>query len=297
MATDEELLARTFEEQRTQLRAVAVRMLGSAAEADDAVQETWVRLHRTDTSAVDNLAAWLTTVVARVCLNMLRTQRNRREDAGPGAGVALEARPDPGSLDPEREALLADAVGPALLVVLESLTPAERLAFVLHDLFAVPFDEIAPILGRSGTAIRQLASRARRRVQGAPTAPTADAEWQRQVVAAFLAASRGDDFAGLVALLDPDAVVVPDQGAMAMGPVTETRGAEAVARVFAGRARAARLALVDGLPGAVFAIGGTPKVVFAFTLTSGAEGEGDRIATIDLIADPEVLAEIDVVRL
>src|SRR5947208_6146820 len=202
-AVDEhESLARRFEEHRTQLRAVAYRMLGSVSEADDAVQEAWLRLSRSDTGEVENLRAWLTTVVARVCLDMMRSRRSRREEPlGPHVPEPIVSRED--GLDPEHEALLADSVGLALLVVLETLTPAERLAFVLHDMFAVPFDEIAPIVGRSPSAARQLASRARRRVQGA-TAGGADVERRRAVVDAFLAASRGGDFAALLALLDPD---------------------------------------------------------------------------------------------
>src|SRR5919197_5387468 len=209
-------LAERFEEHRSHLKAVAYRMLGSLGEADDALQEAWLRLSRSDTSGVENLGGWLTTIVSRVCLNMLRSRRLRREEA-------LEVHvPDPvvsreDETDPEREALLADSVGLALHVVLETLAPAERVAFVLHDLFGVPFDEVAPIVGRSPTAARQLASRARRRVQGAPTTPEADLARKRAVVDAFLAASRGGDFQALLALLDPDVVLRADGAAVQAG--------------------------------------------------------------------------------
>src|SRR5436309_11814993 len=219
---EHELLAREFEANRNRLRAVAYRMLGSMSEAEDAVQECWLRLSRSDTSGVQNLGGWLTTVVARICLDMLRSRNSRREES-------LEASvPEPitsreSGIDPEQEALLADSVGLALLVVLDTLNPAERLAFVLHDIFAVPFDEIAPIVGRSPTAARQLASRARRRVQGAATAPDVDLTRQREVVDAFLAASRGGDFDALLAVLDPDVVLRADSAAVHMGSSTEVR--------------------------------------------------------------------------
>jgi RNA polymerase sigma factor (sigma-70 family) len=247
---ENEFLTKRFEEHRSHLRAVAYRMLGSPSDADDAVQEAWLRLSRSDTSGVENLGGWLTTVVGRVCLDMLRSRRSRREeplDEPPGARVPepIVSRGD--GIDPEREALLADSVGPALLVVLETLAPAERLAFVLHDMFAVPFDEIAPIVGRSPSAARQLASRARRRVQGADTYPGADLTRQREVVDAFLAAARGGDFDALVAVLDPDVVLRIDGGAVPAGASRQIRGAAAVARRAAkGRAWAARPALVDG---------------------------------------------------
>jgi RNA polymerase sigma factor (sigma-70 family) len=282
---DREWLAEGFEANRARLRAVAYRMLGSASEADDAVQEAWLRLSRSDPGEVENPGGWMTTVVARVCLNILRSRRWRREEP---LGVHLpdQVAPTDGA-DPEHEALLADAVGPALLVVLDTLTPAERLAFVLHDLFAVPFDEIAPIVGRSPAAARQLASRARRRVQGA--APTAgpDRRRQRAVVDAFLAASRGGDFEALVALLDPDVVLRADRAAVAAGATGEVRGARAVAETFSGRARFARPALVDGAAGAVWAPGGRPRIVFGFTITDG------RIVEIELLADPERLRRLD----
>jgi RNA polymerase sigma factor (sigma-70 family) len=279
---DHDWLAGQFEEHRSRLRAVAYRMLGSAAEADDAVQEAWLRLSRSGAAGVDNLGGWLTTVVGRVSLDMLRARRARREDPL-GDRLPDELPSHQGGGDPEQEALLADAVGPALLVVLETLTPAERLAFVLHDLFAVPFEEIAAVLGRSEAAARQLASRARRRVQGAPAAAAADPGRQRAVVDAFLAAARDGDFDALVALLDPDVVLRADAAAVQAGSAAEVRGAAAVAGTFSGRARFARPALVDGAAGAVWAPGGRPRVVFAFAIAGG------RITGIDLVADPERL--------
>jgi RNA polymerase sigma factor (sigma-70 family) len=277
-------LARRFEDHRGHLRAVAYRMLGSTGEADDAVQEAWLRLSRSDAGAVDNLGGWLTTVVARVCLNMLQARSARREDPVGGDLPEPAASRRDGD-DPEQQALQAEGVGLALLVVLDTLTPAERLAFVLHDLFAVPFEEIAPIVERSPAAARQLASRARRRVQGAPP-PDADLARQRAVVDAFLAASREGDFDALVALLDPEVVVRADRAAVRAGASEEVRGVAAVAGTFSGRARAARPALVDGAPGAVWAPGGRPRVAFGFTVTSG------RIVRIDLLADPERLARL-----
>ncbi len=279
-------LAQRFEENRNHLRAVAYRMLGSTSEADDAVQEAWVRLSRSDTSDVENLGGWLTTVVARVCLNMLRSRDSRREEGLADDLPDLVAGHEDG-MDPERQALMADSVGPALLVVLDLLTPAERLAFVLHDIFAVPFDEIAPILGRSPAAARQLASRARRRVQGAAEVSDVDRSRQRRVVDAFLAASREGDFEALLALLDPDVVLRADSAAVAVGAAGEVRGAAAVAGTFSGRARAARPALVDGVAGAVWAPGGQPRVVFGFTVTDG------RIVEIRMVADPESLGRLD----
>lgn len=283
---ERELLAGRFEQSRGHLRAVAFRMLGSLSEADDAVQESWLRLSRADPSGVENLGGWLTTVVARVCLDMLRSRKARRE-------VLLgEHLPDPtasrddGS-DPEYEALLADSVGLALLVVLETLAPAERLAFVLHDLFAVPFDEIAPIVGRSEAAAMQLASRARRRVQGSAPAHDADLSGRRAVVDAFLAASRGGDFDALLALLDPDVVLRADPAAVQAGASREVRGAPAVAGTFSGRARTAQSALVDGAAGAVWAPGGRPRVDFGFTIARG------KIVAIEMLADPERLGRLD----
>jgi RNA polymerase sigma-70 factor (ECF subfamily) len=287
---DRDWLAHRFEAHRPHLRAVAYRMLGSASEADDAVQEAWLRLDRADASGVDNLGGWLTTVVARVCLDMLRSRTSRREQH---LGVHLPE--PPGSHadgnDPEQEALLAEGVGLALLVVLETLAPAERVAFVLHDMFAVPFDQIAPVLGRSPNATKMLASRARRRVQGAATVPDADLGRQRAVVDAFLAASRGGDFEALVALLDPDVVLRADRAAVRSGASRELRGAAAVAGAFSGRARFARPALVDGAVGAVWAPGERPRVVFGFTITHG------EIVEIDILADPERLRQLDLADL
>jgi RNA polymerase sigma factor (sigma-70 family) len=282
-------LAERFEAHRAHLRAVAYRMLGSASEADDAVQEAWVRLSRSDTSSVDNLGGWLTTVVARVCLNMLQSRRSRREepiDALPPAAGAEHGD----AADPEQQALLAEGVGLALLVVLDTLTPAERLAFVLHDMFDVPFEEVAAIVGRSPAAARQLASRARRRVRGAAP-PDAELARRRAVVDAFLAASRGGDFEALLAVLDPDVVLRADRAAVLAGVSAEVRGAAVVAETFAGRARAARPALVDGSPGLVWAPGGRPRVVFGFTIAD------DKIVAIDMLADLERLRQLDLADL
>lgn len=290
-------LSEPFEKNRSHLRAVAYRMLGNQSEAEDAVQEALLRLNRAGSAGVENLGGWLTTVVARVCLDMLRSRKARREEAldlqssEPASSAELVAQP-------ERDRLLADSVGLALLVVLETLAPAERVAFVLHDLFDLPFDEIAPIVGRSPTATRQLASRARRQVQGVGPDPDADVSRQRVVVDAFLAASRGGDFSGLLAVLDPDVVLRPDAVALAAsvegklrgGPdlTPETRGADAVARAFSGRAKAAQPALIDGAIGAVWAPGGQVRVAFAITISSG------KIAEIELIADPERIEQLDV---
>jgi RNA polymerase sigma factor (sigma-70 family) len=278
-------LAERFEAHRTRLRAVAYRMLGSPSDAEDAVQEVWIRVSRSDSGRVENLGGWLTTIVARVCLNMLESRKSRREETvGAFLPEPIASREDGG--DPEHEALLADSVGLALLVVLDTLTPAERLAFVLHDMFAVPFDEIAPIVERSPAATRQLASRARRRVQGAAP-PDADLGRRREVVDAFLAASRGGDFQALVALLDPEVVLRADQAAVQVGASQEVRGAAAVAGTFSGRARAAQLALINGAPGVVWAPGGRPRVVFGFTITGG------KIVAIEMLADPERLRQLD----
>ena len=287
MTTDDhDWLAERFEANRTHLRAVAYRMLGSLTEADDAVQDAWLHVSRSDASGVQNLGGWLTTVVARVCLDMLRSRKSRREESLSELAAPPIASREAG-IDPEHEALLADSVGLALLVVLETLAPAERVAFVLHDLFDLPFDEIAPIVGRSPTAARQLASRARRRVQGAATVPNGDLTRQREVVDAFLAASRGGDFDALLAVLDPDVVLRADREAVQMGASGEVRGAAAVARTFSGRARVAQPALVNGTAGAVWAQGGRPRVVFEFTITGG------RIVAIHLVADPERLRQLD----
>jgi RNA polymerase sigma-70 factor (ECF subfamily) len=279
-------LAERFEANRTHLRAVAYRMLGSLSEADDAVQESWLRLSRSDTSGVTNLGGWLTTVVARVCLDMLRARRSRREEPLSAHRPDAMASRVSGS-DPEQEALLADAVGLALLVVLDTLAPAERLAFVLHDLFAVPFDEIAPIVGRSPAAARQLASRARRRVRGGGTVPEADLTRQRAVVDAFLIASRGGDFDALLAVLDPDVVFRADRRLVPAGASGEVHGAAAVARQFAGRAQLARPALVNGVVGAIVAPHGRLMMVLRLTITRG------KIAAIDVIADPVRLGQLD----
>jgi RNA polymerase sigma factor (sigma-70 family) len=282
---DDDWLARQFEEHRPRLRAVATRLLGSGSEADDAVQETWLRLSRTEPGSVDNLGGWLTTVVGRVALNMLRSRATRREEPVDGHPGSDRPAHDP---DPADTAVLADSVGMALLVVLETLTPAERLAFVLHDLFGVPFDEIAPIVDRSPAAARQLASRARRRVKGQAPEADPDPGRRREVVTAFLAASRNGDFASLLALLDPDAVVRADAATVAAGAAAEVRGADAVAGTFSGRARAARLALVDGLVQAVWTQGGRPRVVFEFTIADGV------VVGIDMVADPDRLRDLDV---
>ena len=280
--TEDEWLAERFEEHRPRLRSVAYRMLGSLSEADDAVQDAWLRVGRADASEVDNLGGWLTTIVARVCLNMLRSRNRRREES------FEEHLPDPvvspyGELQPEEEAVLADSVGLALLVVLDTLTPAERLAFVLHDMFELPFDEIAPMVGRSAEATRQLASRARRRVKGAEVpAPDPDLERQREVVDAFFRAARGGDFDGLVAVLDPDVVLREDLSVKR--PIRVFRGAAAVAsRAGAGAFPGAevRPALVNGAAGAVIVLRGRPFAVLGFTV------RGDRIVEIDAIAGAE----------
>jgi RNA polymerase sigma-70 factor (ECF subfamily) len=283
---DHEWLADRFEANRTHLRAVAFRMLGSSSEAEDAVQEAWIRLSRSGTTGVENLGGWMTTIVARICLDMLRSRKSRREESL-DAPLADSAAAGEQSTDPEREALVADSIGLALLVVLKTLAPAERVAFVLHDMFDLPFDEIAPIVGRSPAAARQLASRARRRVQGVDAVPDADRARQRLIVEAFLAASRGGDFDALIALLDPAVVLRSDDAAVLVGSSKEVRGAMAVAETFSGRARVAQLALVDGSVGAVWAPGGKPRVAFAFTISSG------KIVGIDLLADPEHLRRLN----
>jgi RNA polymerase sigma factor (sigma-70 family) len=275
-------LTEKFEANRARLRAVAYRMLGSRSEVDDAVQETWLRLSRSDTSAVENLGGWLTTVIARVCLDMLRSRKSRREEPmGPHV-------PEPVADDASgRDAEMADSVGAALLVVLETLAPAERLAFVLHDMFAVPFEEIAPIVGRTPTAARQLASRARRRVQGAPP-PDTDLSRQRKIVEAFLAASRDGDFEGLLAVLDPNVVFRADQAAQRLGSLAEIRGAAAVAETFKGRAQAAKPAFVDGALGVAVIFGGKLRIALRLTFS------GDRISAVEVVADAGRIAGFDV---
>ena len=291
---EQDWLAQRFEEHRSHLRAVAYRMLGSISEADDAVQEAWLRLSRSETSGVENLGGWLTTVVGRVCLDMLRSRTSRRvvplgEPLGTRVPEPLVSRAD--GIDPEHEALLADSVGLALLVVLQTLTPAERLAFVLHDMFSVPFEEIAPVVGRSPTAARQLASRARRRVQGEAHVPDADLATQREVVDAFLAASRDGDFDTLLAVLDPDVVLRIDGGAVRAGLSREVRGARAVAEqtlTFSRLSPFVRPALVNGAAGVVVAPRGRPFSVMGFTIRGG------KIVEIDILADPARLSRLDV---
>jgi RNA polymerase sigma factor (sigma-70 family) len=283
--SEENFLAERFEADRPRLRAVAYRMLGSLPEAEDAVQEAWLRLGRAGGDGIDNLSGWLTTVVARICLDQLRARRSRREELFGAPPEAVASQAD--GADPEMEAQLADSVGLALLVVLEKLAPAERLAFVLHDLFAVPFDEIASIVGRSEAASRQLASRARRRVQGATPAEAADRANRRKIVDAFLAASRAGDFEGLLALLDPDVVVRGDAAVMRLGAPAEIRGARAVAERYMGTAQSARTALVDGEIGVVVAPRGRLLLVLEVTVKAG------RIAAIQAIGDRAHLESLD----
>ncbi len=286
---EQDLLAGQFDANRTHLRSVAYRMLGSLSDADDAVQEAWLRLSRSDTAAVDNLGGWLTTVISRICLDMLRSRKARNEEP---LGFQL---PDPivsrdDGTNPEHEAILADSVGLALLVVLDTLAPAERLAFVLHDVFAMPFDEIGPIVGRTPTAARQLASRARRRVQGEAAVPDTGLTRQREVVDAFLAASRDGDFGALVAVLDPDIVLRVDTGSLPAGTSRLVRGAAAVARqalTFSAIERVVVPALVNGTAGIVTFVAGQPFAVMSFTVRNG------RIAAIDILADRERLARLD----
>ena len=284
--------AAEFQEHRAHLRSVAYRMLGSLAEADDAVQETWLRLTRSDAGDVRNMRAWLTTVVSRVCLDMLRARTARREDP-------LDVHvPDPIVTrlqdDPEEHALLADSVGLALLVVLDTLSPAERLAFVLHDIFAVPFEQIGPILGRSPAAAKQLASRARHRLRGAPADAPADPARQHAVAEAFLAASRGDDFEGLLAVLDPDVVLRADAGAGPLGPSRLIHGAVEVAtqaQRFAHLSRFAHPVLVNGTLGFLAAPGGEPLALVGFAIRDG------KITEIDILADPDRLSQLDLAGL
>jgi RNA polymerase sigma-70 factor (ECF subfamily) len=293
--TERDWLTQRFAEDRGRLMALAYRMLGSRGDAEDAVQEAWLRVSRADGGQVENPAGWLTTVVARVCLNMLESRRARREEpagALPPEPAELHASLRPASqAGPEDEALLADSVGAALMVVLDTLSPAERLALVLHDVFDVSFGEVSAIIDRSPVAARQLASRARRRVQGAAAASDAARSRKREMVAAFLAAARGGDFGALLALLDPGAVLVADPAAVQMGAAAEVRGADAVAATFAGWAKGARLALADGVPSAVWAPGGRPKVVFTFTISDG------KITGIALDGDPDRLRDLDIVFL
>ncbi|MGW4478281.1 sigma-70 family RNA polymerase sigma factor [Rhodococcus triatomae] len=294
--TDTEILTRRFEEHRDHLRAVGFRMLGSTSEADDAVQETWLRLNRAGADDVANLGGWLTTVLSRVCLDMLRTRSSR--DEVPLESPALPEPRESTDAGPESEALLADSIGVALLVVLDTLAPAERLAFVLHDLFGMPFDDVARIVGRSPAATRQLTSRARRRVQGG-SPDTADTRRRDRVVEAFLAASREGRFEDLLDLLDPDVVLRADAiavttsgAAVAHGapPLTaEMHGALAVATTFSGRAKGAQVVTVDGIRGVAYAPGGRPRAVFSFTIV------GDRIVAVDAVADPDTIADLDVV--
>lgn len=271
-----------FETNRARLRAVAYRMLGSSGEVDDAVQETWLRLNRSDADGIENLSGWLTTVVARVCLDLLRARKSRREEP------IDPLTPEPIAEDERsRNSEMADSVGAALLVVLETLAPAERLAFVLHDMFAVPFEEIAPIVGRTPAAARQLASRARRRVQEARPGPRADLGRQRNVVEAFLTASRDGDFEGLLAVLDPDVVLRADEAAMRLGSQAEIRGAAAVAATFKGRAKTAKPALADGSPALAVILGGQLRILLRLTFRD------DRIAGIEAIADADRLRAFD----
>ena len=282
---EEKLLAGQFEAHRPHLRAVAYRMLGSLSEAEDAVQEAWLRLARAGVGGVDNLGGWLTTIVARLCLDMLRARKSRREEALDAHAPVTIA--DPGAAEAALEAEMADSVGLALLVVLERLAPAERLAFVLHDMFDLRFDQIAPIVGRSPEAARQLASRARRRVQGTKRIDS-ELGARRELVDAFLAASRNGDFNALLAALDPDVALHADEAAIRLGAKGELHGAPAVAGNFAGRAQAARAVLVDGALGILVAPRGRPLIVFRI------EFAGDKIRRFEMIADPERLRTLDI---
>jgi RNA polymerase sigma factor (sigma-70 family) len=289
--SDDGTLATQFEAHRAHLRAVAYRMLGSRTEAEDAVQEAWLRLAGADTDAVEHLRSYLTTTVARICLDMLRARKTRAEEP-----IGPDAEAIAGGDDIERDAQIADSIGVALQVVLAALAPAERVAFVLHDMFSVPFEDVAGVIGRTPAAARQLASRARRRVQAPPAAVVADRTRQREIVKAFLAASRGNDFSALLALLDPSVTLRADAAAVAAGlaragagaPVLapECRGAEVVAKTFSGRAHAAQLVSIDGVPGLMYAPGGKPLVVFDFVV------ENDRIVEISLIAEPQTVAAL-----
>ena len=294
---ENDLLAEHFEAHRSHLRRLAYRMLGSVGEADDAVQEAWLRLSRSDATAVDNLGGWLTTIVGRICLDMLRSRKARSEEQARALVREPAARCEDG-LQPDTELLLADSVGIALLAVLETMTPAERVAFVLHDMFDLPFDDIAPIVGRSSTATRQLASRARGRVRGGSAPAQTDVAHQRQLVGAFFAASREGDFQALLAVLDPNVVFRADAAAVqaaaareargAPALASEVRGAAAVAEIFKRRARGAQLALVDGRVGGAWAPGGQPHAVFSFVIAGG------KIVEIEIVTDPAHLAQLEV---
>ena len=281
---DDEWLTDQFEASRPRLRSVAYRMLGSQAEADDAVQETWLRLDRTDSGRIENLGGWLTTVLARVCLDRLRSRRSRREDV-----VGVHPADAAAAEDPAEDVVVAESVGAALLVVLDSLAPAERVAFVLHDVFAVPFDTVADVLDRSPDAARQLASRARRRLQGSTPAGAADLVRQRELVDAFLRAARGGDFEALLQLLDPDVELRPDDAAVRMGALREVRGAASVAGALSGGAQGASLAIVDGLAALVWAPGGATRGVIEFVVRD------DRIVAINVTGDAERIQQFDIV--
>lgn len=285
---DSQLLVQRFETDRSRLQAVAYRLLGSTSEADDAVQEAWLRLSRSDAAEIENLSGWLTTVVSRVCLDMLRARKSRREEP-----LSPVLQTIPGQIDPEKEAVLADSVELAMLAVLQRLSPAERVAFILHDVFGVSFEEIAAVVGRSPVATRQLASRGRRKARGSGVEQPTGMARQREVVEAFFLAARSGDFQALLALLDPDVELRLDQTALQMGIrsgflTSELRGADAVARQFSGAAQGARLALLDGLPGGVWAPGGRVVVAFSFAVRGG------RIAEISLIAGREQLGRMQV---
>jgi RNA polymerase sigma-70 factor, ECF subfamily len=286
--SENEWLAEQFERNRSHLRGVAYRILGATGDADDAVQEAWLRLSRTGAEGVENLGGWLTTVVARVCLDILRTRTSRHEetlDAPEAPELAAEAN---AGGDPERETVISDSVGLAMLVVLETLAPSERVAFVLHDMFDMPFEEIAPIVGKTEMATRQIASRARRRVRGAQAMGEADPVRRREIVGAFLRAARSGDFQALLALLDPNVVVRADAAAQKLGAKVEIRGAELVAKRFLTHGRGARVAMVGGLAGLAWAPGGKLRVAFYFSIVNG------KIAGVELIADPERIRELGV---
>jgi RNA polymerase sigma factor (sigma-70 family) len=286
---DDDWLTTEFEASRPRLRAVAYRMLGSHTEAEDAVQDAWLRLSRTDPSSIENIGGLLTTVIGRVCLDRLRSRRARPEDVLDEQ--PRDSAPVTTDNDPASEAVLAESVGAALFVVLDLLAPAERVAFVLHDVFAVPFDQISEILGRSPDATRQLASRARRRLQGSATTADLDLVRQRTVVDAFLRAARGGDFDALLKLLDPDVTLVPDAAAVAMGSLRETRGAESVAAALSGGAQGAHLAVIDGIAGFVWAPGGRTRGVVEFTISN------DKIVAINVTGDAERIRALDIVTL